>query len=77
MVFSRKALPCSMTYWWMGFHAAIVIGAAAGLREQPAKRRWLLWIACGLVAVTAGFRFSPRYYFLLLPPVVLLAARGM
>ena len=62
---------------WMGFHAAIVIGAAWALSEEPAKRRWLLWIACALVAVTAGFRFSPRYYFLLLPPLVILAARGL
>ena len=62
---------------WMGFHAAIVIGAAVGLREQPAKRRWLLWIACALVALTAGLRFSPRYYFLLLPPLTILAARGL
>ena len=62
---------------WMGFHAAIVIGAAWALWEEPAKRRWLLWIACALIAVTAGFRFSPRYYFLLLPPLVILAARGL
>lgn len=62
---------------WMGFHAAIVIGAAWALWEEPAKRRWLLWIVCALVAVTAGLRFSPRYYFLLLPPLVILAARGL
>lgn len=62
---------------WMGFHAAIVIGGAWALWEQPAKRRWLLWIACASIAVTAGFRFSPRYYFLALPPLVILAARGL
>ena len=33
---------------------------------------WLL----SLAGVAAGLRFFPRYYFLLLPPVVLLAARG-
>lgn len=62
---------------WMGFHAAIVIGAAWALWEEPAKRRWLLWIGCAFIALIAGFRFSPRYYFLLLPPLTVLAARGL
>lgn len=62
---------------WMGFHGAIVIGAVIALREEPSKRRWLLWIGCGIVAVTAGLRFAPRYYFLLLPPLLVLAARGL
>lgn len=62
---------------WAGFHAAIVFGAAWALWEEPARRRWLIWIACALAAVTAGLRFAPRYYLLLLPPLVLLAARGL
>jgi len=62
---------------WMGFHAAIVIGAAIALWEHPRKRPWLLWIACAMAALIAGFRFAPRYYFLLLPPLLILAARGI
>jgi hypothetical protein len=62
---------------WAGFHATIVIGAGLAIWEQPVKRRWLLWIACALAALAAGFRFSPRYYFLLLPPLAILAARGL
>jgi hypothetical protein len=61
---------------WMGFHAAIVTGAAIALWQQPNKRRWLIWIGCGVIAVTAGFRFAPRYYFLLLPPLLVLASRA-
>lgn len=62
---------------WAGFHASIVIGAAWGLWEEPSRRRWLIWLVCGAAAVVAGFRFAPRYYFLVLPPLVLLAARGL
>lgn len=62
---------------WLGFHAAIVLGAAVALKNEPERRRWLLWLACALIAVIAGLRFAPRYYFLLLPPVTILAARGL
>src|ERR1019366_6543842 len=61
-----------------GFHAAIVI-AAVGQASRPVpaeRRRWLVWLLVSLVGVAAGFRFFPRYYFQILPVVVLLAARG-
>ncbi len=38
--------------------------------------RWAGWIVLALAGVAAGMRFFPRYYFLLLAPAVLLAARG-
>jgi 4-amino-4-deoxy-L-arabinose transferase-like glycosyltransferase len=38
---------------------------------------WLVWVAAGLASAFAGARFFPRYYFLLLPPLVLLASRGL
>jgi hypothetical protein len=38
--------------------------------------RWLAWLVISLAGVAAGMRFFPRYYFLLLPVVVMLAARG-
>jgi hypothetical protein len=63
---------------WAGFHAAIVI-AAVGQASWPVhaeRRRWLVWLAISLAGVAAGLRFFPRYYFQLLPVVVLLAARG-
>ena len=42
-----------------------------GLRHQ-----WLGWTLISLVGVVAGLRFFPRYYFQLLPILVLLAAHG-
>ena len=64
---------------WAGFHAAIVI-AAAGQASWPVpadRRKWLVWLFISLAGVAAGFRFFPRYYFQILPVVVLLAARGL
>ena len=64
---------------WAGFHAAIVIAAIVGQASRPVppdRRRWLVWLLVSLAGVAAGFRFFPRYYFQLLPVVVLLASRG-
>ncbi len=60
---------------WAGFQAALAVGAAiAWVRD----REWRLWIWAGLslVGVVPGLRFFPRYYFLLLPPMTIAAARG-
>ncbi len=64
------------TWNWAGFHAALIVGAFAALRKSPDRWRWLCWIAIALAGVAAGSRFFPRYYFLLLPPLTLAAARG-
>ncbi len=63
---------------WAGFHAALIVAVALGWgRKQTAEAlRWAAWIALALVGIAAGLRFFPRYYFLLLAPLVLLAARG-
>jgi hypothetical protein len=65
---------------WAGFHAAIVVAAIMGEVARPAapsdRRRWLVWLVISMAGVAAGFRFFPRYYFQLLPVLVLLAARG-
>ncbi len=60
---------------WLGFHAAIVAGAAWFLWKE---RQWRMlgWVLVSLAGVAAGWRFFPRYYFLLLVPVSLLASRG-
>jgi hypothetical protein len=63
---------------WAGFHIAAVVAAAWYLTRSGkiGKARWVLWCALCLLGVITGLRFFPRYYFLLLAPVVLMAARG-
>jgi hypothetical protein len=58
---------------WMGFHAAIVIAAVwFWVRERQLK--FVLWTAICYVGVVLGWRFFPRYFFLILPPLVMSAA---
>ena len=58
---------------WCGFHAA----CGAGLQAcESRKWKWLLWLGISFGGVAAGLRFFPRYYFQLLPVLVLLGARG-
>ena len=64
---------------WAGFHLALVIAAVPGwrdLRGRGLRAQWIAWLGLSLVGAAAGLRFFPRYYFQLLPVVVLLAARG-
>lgn len=61
---------------WSGFHAALVLGAAfSAWRER--SWRTAVWIALAIAAVCAGGRFFPRYYFLLLPPMLFAGVRGL
>jgi hypothetical protein len=62
---------------WAGFQAALIVGAAFALWKED-RWRWKMtaWLLLSLVAVAAGWRFFPRYYFQLLPVMALLAARG-
>jgi hypothetical protein len=61
---------------WLGFHASIAIAAA--IFFWRGQRRWLYagWLLLALAGVAAGLRFFPRYYFLLLPVLVIMASRG-
>ncbi|HET8549211.1 MAG TPA: glycosyltransferase family 39 protein [Bryobacteraceae bacterium] len=56
---------------WAGFHAALVL-AAFWTRD---RRLWV-WAGIALLGIFPGVRFFPRYYFILLPPLVMLAAAG-
>jgi hypothetical protein len=51
--------------------------AAARFRPSGSPVPWLGWLALSLAGVAAGFRFFPRYYFLLLPVMVIAGARGL
>jgi hypothetical protein len=60
---------------WAGFHAA-VIGAGVVYARREGNRRFALWAVLSYVAVVAGFRFFPRYFFQLLPVACLAGGRG-
>lgn len=60
---------------WLGFHAVLVIGAAIFWRRT--RWKFLVWPAICYAGVVLGWRFFPRYFFLLLPPLVIAAARGL
>ncbi len=62
---------------WAGFHAALVLSAPLTLWRDPHRLRWIIWLTCAAAATVAGFRFAPRYYFLLLPPFLVLASRAI
>lgn len=62
---------------WAGFHAALVLGAAAFFwKAHPLRWRLALWLLFSFAAVCAGARFFPRYYLALLPVFTVVAARG-
>jgi hypothetical protein len=63
---------------WAGFHIAAVVAAVWYLARggKDGRVRWILWCVLCLIGVIAGLRFFPRYYFLLLAPTVMMAARG-
>jgi hypothetical protein len=64
---------------WMGFHAALALGAMGfwwGHRKR--ENYWMAgWLVVGFAGVALGGRFFPRYFLQLLPPMVLMAARGV
>jgi hypothetical protein len=64
---------------WLGFHAVLVIGAGWFWLRGETKNRWkfAMWAAICAVGVVLGWRFFPRYYFLLLPALTIPAARGL
>ncbi|HKX00262.1 MAG TPA: hypothetical protein VJN43_21155 [Bryobacteraceae bacterium] len=63
---------------WLGFHAALVVGAWWALRSPDKLRsKFLAWGALSFLAAVVGWRFFPRYFFQLLPVVAIAAARGM
>jgi hypothetical protein len=65
---------------WAGFQSAAVAGTFCFLwheRDSPDRLRFAGWVLISLLALAAGWRFFPRYYFQLLPVVCLLGARAL
>ncbi len=63
---------------WLGFQSALALGAGWWMWRERTVDRWrfAFWTAAAFFAVSAGWRFFPRYYFILLVPFVMMAARG-
>ncbi len=55
---------------WAGFHAVLIAGSALLWRRW----RFVAWAAVCYAGVVLGWRFFPRYFFLLLPCLTVMAA---
>ncbi|MCU1380605.1 MAG: hypothetical protein JWN29_3588 [Acidimicrobiales bacterium] len=55
----------------------LVVACAHAARRRSASVDLWLWLASGLIAVVAGFRFFGHYYLPLLPPAVLIAVSAL
>lgn len=66
------------TAHWMGFHAALVLGAIFGFRRTAYTERWRIaaWLSLSFFAAALGWRFAPHYFLQVLPPLVVIASRG-
>jgi hypothetical protein len=63
---------------WFGFHSALMIGAVClFVRYGKAGGKWGAWFVLSLIGAGIGWRFLPRYMDQLLPPLVILGARGL
>lgn len=62
---------------WLGFHAALLVGTVLFLRRRERTWPFVVWAVVAYGGVVLGWRFFPRYFFLLLPVLVLAAARGL
>lgn len=64
---------------WLGFHSVLVIGALCCWWKEKweVNRRFFAWLALCFAGVLLGWRFFPRYYFLLLPALAIPAAHGL
>jgi hypothetical protein len=61
---------------WLGFHAVLAVGAAI-FWWRDRQWKFLVWAALCYAGVVLGWRFFPRYFFLLLPAFAIPAARGL
>jgi hypothetical protein len=62
--------------WGRSFRLPSLDPSLTGWQAEAPAPPWFVWLVISFAGVAAGFRFFPRYYFQILPVVVLLAARG-
>jgi hypothetical protein len=67
----------SRTGWFLLGSAALVVLLWPAWRSRRDDVDLWLWLVSGVVAVSIGLRFFPHYYLQLLPPLALLATRGL
>jgi hypothetical protein len=72
-VFPMLLRAFAMNIAFVGFNLALLALAARARFKRDNIDLWL-WVASGIFAVVAGFRFFGHYYLQLLPPLSLLAA---
>lgn len=65
------------TGWFLLGSAALVVLLPFAWKHRRDDVDLWLWLGSGLVAVAVGFRFFPHYYLQLIPPLTLLAVRGL
>jgi hypothetical protein len=64
---------------WLGFQGALTAGAICAFLRFTRDERWKfgVWIGLSFGAACLGTRFAPHYFLQLLPPMVIVAARGI
>jgi 4-amino-4-deoxy-L-arabinose transferase-like glycosyltransferase len=64
---------------WLGFHAALGVGTLLAFPSLRKEQRWKMgiWLTFSFAAVCLGSRFAPRYFLQLLPPLTVVASRGI
>ncbi len=78
-VINPFALGLRRTADWLGFQGALTAGAIYGFFRftRDERRKFAIWTVISFVGVCLGTRFEPRYFLQLLPPMAVLAARGI
>ena len=61
---------------WLGFHVTLAVGAGCYYYRNR-DWRMIAWALLALAGVVLGWRFFPRYFFLLLPALLVPASRGL
>jgi hypothetical protein len=61
---------------WLGFHAALLAAVFAVIRKDD-RFKLTVWFVFSAATLLLGNHFAPRYFFQLLPVLVVAAARGI
>jgi hypothetical protein len=72
---SAAAIGLKRSVNWLAFHAALVAGLVITLRQERFKLT--SWLVLSAAALLLGNHFAPRYFFQILPVMVIGGARGL